>query len=218
MAGVSPDGKSVIAQVRSIPGGNSVPVELMRVPLTGGSPELIFSMPEWSSSNCARPPSTLCAVGEQTGDHKQMIITSFDPVKGRGTELARFDLSPEYQTNPNNSLLWSISPDGTRLVAAQGPEGPLQILTLRDHQIQVIRATELIHMRILQWTADGKGLIFSNVTNSGSEIFHVGLKGNAKVLWKSNSGNCYVLPSPDGRHLAIYDWKLSANIWMMENF
>ena len=27
-----------------------------------------------------------------------------------------------------------------------------------------------------------------------------------------------VLPSPDGRHLAIYDWKLTANMWMMENF
>jgi len=26
------------------------------------------------------------------------------------------------------------------------------------------------------------------------------------------------LPSPDGRHLAIYDWKLSANMWMMESF
>jgi hypothetical protein len=46
----------------------------------------------------------------------------------------------------------------------------------------------------------------------------VDLKGNVKLLWKSNSERCFGVPSPDGRHLAIYDWKLSANMWMMENF
>jgi serine/threonine protein kinase len=218
MASMSPDGKWVIAQVRSIPGGNSVPVELMRVPITGGSPELIFSMPEYSSSSCARPPSNLCAVAEQSEDHKQMIITSFDPIKGRGPELARLDLSPEYQTNPNNSMSWNISPDGTRLVAERGTEGPIEIRSLGDQQIQVIRAKELNHMRIPQWAADGKGLFVCNATNSGNEVWHVDLNGNAKVLQGSNSGNCWVLPSPDGRHLALNDSKLSANMWIMENF
>ena len=147
-----------------------------------------------------------------------MIITSFDPIKGRGPELARLDLSPEYQTNPNNSMSWNISPDGTRLVAERGTEGPIEIRSLRGQQIQVIRAKELNHMRIPQWAADGKGLFVCNATNSGSEVWHVDLNGNAKVLQGSNSGNCWVLPSPDGRHLALNDSKLSANMWMMENF
>jgi hypothetical protein len=73
-------------------------------------------------------------------------------------------------------------------------------------------------MRLLQWAADGKGLFVSNITNGGSETLHLDMKGNAKVFWKSNSDRCFGLPSPDGRHLAIYDWKLSANMWMMENF
>jgi serine/threonine protein kinase len=214
-ASVSPDGKWVIIQVWPIIGGDAI--QLLRVPITGGTPELIFAMREWSSSNCARPPSNLCAVGEQTDDHKQMIITTFDSVKGRGPELTRFDLSPTYETNPHN-LLWSISPDGTRLAAARGPEGPIQIRSLRNQQTQVIRAKDLNNMSLLQWTADGNGLYVSNVTNNGSEILHVDLKGNVKLLWKSNSERCFGVPSPDGRHLAIYDWKLSANMWMMENF
>jgi hypothetical protein len=28
----------------------------------------------------------------------------------------------------------------------------------------------------------------------------------------------WAAPSPDGQHLAIYVWSLSANMWMMENF
>jgi eukaryotic-like serine/threonine-protein kinase len=217
-ASVSPDGKWVIAQVRSIPGGNSVPVELVRVPINGGSPQLIFSMPEWSSSSCARPPSNLCAVAEQSKDHKHMVITSFDPIKGRGPELTRLDLSPEYETNPNTYLFWNISPDGTRLAASQGPDGPLQIRSLRDQRTQVMQ-NGLNHIQVPQWTADGKGLFVCGVINSGSQaVWHVDLNGNAKVLEGTNSGNCWGLPSPDGRHLALNDSKLSANMWMMENF
>ena len=123
-ATLSPDGKWVILQVRSIPGGNSVPVQLMRVPMTGGSPELIFSMREFSSSFCFRPPSNLCAVAETTADRKQTIVSVFDPVKGRGPELARFDLDPV--PNEDHWPLCDISPDGTHLVISGSPEGPIQ--------------------------------------------------------------------------------------------
>ena len=146
-----------------------------------------------------------------------MIITSFDPVKGRGPELSRFDIDPDLDLNVDN-LLWNISPDGTRLVAARGPEGPIQIRSLLGGPTQVIRAKGLNRMRLLAWAADGKALFVTNVTNSGGEILHLDLKGNAKVLWKCNSARCFGGPSPDGRHLAIYDWKLSANMWLMENF
>ena len=212
---VSPDGKWVIIQVALIPGGATV--QLMRVPMSGGSPELIFSMREWSSSGCARPPSNLCAVAEQTEDHKQMVITAFDPLKGRGLELARFDLDPIYATN-KNELLWSISPNGKRVVFSRGTKGPIEIHSLRGKLEQVIHVEGLNDIRSLGWAGDGMGLLVSNVTSSGGEILHVDLKGKAKLLWRSSSDRCFALPSPDGRHLAIYDWKVSANMWMMENF
>jgi Tol biopolymer transport system component len=147
-----------------------------------------------------------------------MVITSFDPIKGRGPELARLDLSPEYETNPNTYLFWNISPDGTRLAASQGPDGPLQIRSLRDQRTQVMQ-NGLNHIQVPQWTAEGKALFVCGVINSGSQaLWHVDLNGNAKVLKGTNSGNCWGLPSPDGRHLALNDSKLSANMWMMENF
>ena len=74
-------------------------------------------------------PSRLCAVAEQSSDHKQMVITSLDPIQGRGSELARLDVSPEFKMH-DMGLLWDISLDGTRIAMAPGPEGPIEISSL----------------------------------------------------------------------------------------
>lgn len=58
----------------------------------------------------------------------------------------------------------------------------------------------------------------SRAMQGGSELLHVDLQGNTKVLWKSAAQSSPGLPPPDGRYLAIYDSKLSMNIWLMENF
>lgn len=160
---------------------------------------------------CSRPPSNLCAVAEQTADHKQAVITSFDPVKGRGPELAKFDLSPEYETT-RMGVFWRISNDGTKLAFAPGPHGPIQIRSLVNGREQVLHVNQLPREGFV-WAPDGKGL----VTHRGNEIVYLDLKGNSKVWWKCND-ECYALPSPDGRHLAIGDQRNTANIWMMENF
>jgi len=63
---------------------------------------------------------------------------------------------------------------------------------------------------------------------------HVDLRGNSHVLWQQKGSIApwnvplvhrlggpsasWAVPSPDGRHLAIYNWTLSANMWMIENF
>jgi Tol biopolymer transport system component len=216
-AQVSPDGKWVITQLYPIPGGPSEPNQIMRVPITGGSPEPIFRVREGSVFFCARPPSDLCAVAEQSDDRKEMIITAFDPVKGRVSELARFDIDSDFDPKVS-PLLWNISPDGTRLAVARGPKGPVQIRSLRGQPTQVIQAKDLNHIRLLDWAADGKGLFVSNLIKGGAEVLHVDLHGNTEVMWKSIGGPAFGRPSPDGHHLAISDWKQSANMWMMENF
>jgi len=215
LAQVSPDGKWIIIQVWPV-GGKPNDTQVMRVPIKGGVPESIFAVREGSSNSCARF-SNLCAIAEQSEDGKQMILTAFDPVKGRGLEVARFDLDPDYDTSANN-LLWNISPDGARIAAARGPEGPIQIRSLRGQPTQVIRPKGLKNMRELQWAADGKGLFVSQRIVGGSEILHLDLQGNAKPLWKCNGDRCFGLPSPDGRHIAIDEWKQNTNFWTMENF
>ena len=67
--------------------------------------------------------------------------------------------------------------------------------------------------------------VTKNKRPEGSALLHVDLQGNACVLWERKEGvepwfafAPWTVPSPDGRHLAIYDWSLGASVWMMENF
>lgn len=122
----------MIIQVRPLTGET---VKLMRVPITGGAPELIFPPRDGSISYCARPPSNLCAIAEQTEENNQMSITSFDPVKGRSLELARFDLDPDYDTSVNN-LLWSISPTARVSPQREAPKVPYRFAPWRANKLR----------------------------------------------------------------------------------
>jgi hypothetical protein len=215
---VSADGKWVIVQVWPVSGGPSTPVPIMRVPLTGGLPEQLFQVREGSLISCAKAPSNLCTIAEQSDDRKQMVITAFDPAKGRGDEMTRFEIDPNIDTS--RYLQGRISPDGTHLLALRGQKGPIEIRSLRGGAAQVIHPKGVDNLLMVSWTADGKGLFVTNGTKDGSELFHMDLRGNTRLLWKSGSleRRCHGVPSPDGRHLAIYDLQQRANMWMMENF
>jgi len=213
---LSPDHKWIIVQVRSIPGGN-VPVQLRRVPMTGGSSDLILSMPEWSSSTCVGSPSNLCAVAEPTNDLRHVIVTAFDPVNGLGSELARFDLDSSWQQD--RLPLFDISPDGAHFVFSPSSHGPIEIRSWASQSARVVTPKGLNNVRNLGWTQDGKALLLTNSSREGDVLLHVDLRGDTRVLWRcSGPRGCFGSPSPDGRHMAIYDWKLNANMWMMENF
>jgi hypothetical protein len=117
-------------------------------------------------------------------------------------------------------LRLDISPDGTRLTAALGPFGTFAIHSLPTHHTKLIQTENLNRIRLLRWAADGKGLIVSSFAEGGGQILHLDLTGKTTLLWKchGDQDNCFGLPSPDGRHLAIYTWNLDSNMWMMENF
>ena len=86
----------------------------------------------------------------------------------------------------------------------------------------------------MNWMSDGKGLFASSATPQGSVLLRIDLQGNSQVVWQHKGsiapwgGNTdlgmggpsapSIVPSPDGRHVAIYTWSLSASMWMMENF
>jgi len=219
---LSPDGKWIIALVWPAVGGPSpsnpsAPLPLVRIPVAGGTPEPMFQVVRPGPYSCARAPSNLCVVPEQTADHKQVTVTAFDPIKGRGAELARFDLDPNMNLLVNN-LLCILSPDGTRLAFARSPDGPIEIRSLRRQPPIVIRAKGLDKLWNIHWAADSKALLVAKKIQDGTELLHVDLQGKTTRLWKSIGPRCFGIPSPDGRHLAVYDWKRSSNMWLMENF
>jgi serine/threonine protein kinase len=186
---------------------------LMRVPITGGSPQLVFtaSIEEWP--RCAPSPSTLCIIAERSADSTQLIFTAFDPLKGRGRELARSNV------NPTTYYHWDLSPDGTRIALLKHLDDRIQLISLSGAPPQPVEAKGKKILMNLKWAADGKGLFVASSTSVGSAILHLDLQGNTRLLWEhTGSGEPYAVPSPDGRRLAIRGWIVDSNVWLMENF
>jgi len=211
-ARLSPDGKWMFS-IPQTSGDPKSQFPMMRIPLAGGSPELVTTIASGAGLYCARPPSSLCALAERTEDRKHLIFTSIDALEGRGPELARFDLDP--------GMNWQcdISPDGTRLAVSGNPHGPIHILSLRGHPEQVIPAKFNNLMGLFYWAADGKGLYVPDQTKRGTVLSYLDLYGKAHEVWVSPSGWAIsARQSPDGRHLAILHSTATSNIWMMENF
>jgi len=223
---VSPDGSFLLylASAHSTVGGSSTPVQLMRVPSTGGPPQQVLSASIFDLPRCSRVPARLCVIAEPAEDHKQMIFSAFDPLQGRGRELARIDV------DPNADYGWDISPDGSRIALLKrmprtdgkiySSEGVIHVFSWKGERSQEIRIKGAENFReFVDWAADGKGLILSHRTGTDSELISVDLKGNAKVLWHEEGAISFRgVPSPDGRHLAILRESPYNNVWMIENF
>jgi len=156
-------------------------------------------------------------IEESSDDHKTMIVSVIDPIRGRGPELARFDLDREVDVFKEN-LVWDLSPDGTRLAITRSPESPIEIHSLRGKLIHIIPSQPLGRLLSNKWSANGNGFFATRRTPGGTELLHIDLKGTTQSLYKCTGWGCFASPSPDGRHLAILDNKQSMNMWMMENF
>ncbi len=210
---LSPEGSWFLYTV-STNGGTTAPSDtLMRVPITGGSPQVVLTANVDGWPRCAKSPATLCAIAERSGDRKQVIFTAFNPEKGRGSRLteSNTDLTADYS--------WDLSPDGTRIAMVKNGDGQIRILSVNGDHPKDITAKGWNVLTSVNWSAEGRRLFVSSYNLRGPVLLSVDLEGNARVLWEHPGGiDTYGIPSPDGRHLAIRGWYLDSNIWMLENF
>ena len=215
---LTPDGSSILYSITPKLGETARNVRLMRVPLTGGPPEFVLEGPGISNHQCARLPSTLCVFSE-VGEMDERFF-SFDPVKGQPQELvkARTQSTSYYDFN------WTLSPDGRTLAMAKKSTAPgeptMRLLSLTDYSEQTMQIPGWSGICCFDWAADGKSLWVSVYTNTGKRaLLNVDLQGKMKpVLEEDKMMLGWAIPSPDGRHLAIWEASESSNVWMLENF
>ena len=211
---VTPDGTGFVYSTNSKTDIWNATGDLMRVPLAGGTSQVLFPVRNVEWWGCARSGSTLCVIAERSEDRVEAVITSFGAKAGRGSELARISLDPNV-----NDWLFALSPEGKRFALIRRSEAPLQILSLGGTVLQEIKVPGRINSAPIRWAADGKALYVPVVTPEGSQLLHVDLRGKLRVVRKNLGGNyTFADPSPDGRHLAIETTADNKNMWLMENF
>jgi hypothetical protein len=155
----------------------------------------------------------LCAIAESSDDGKSLIFTTFDALKGRGREIARFE------TEPEANYSWGLSLDGTRIAILKNGDRRNHSLSLTGQAPEEIEVRGGDHLEGIYWAADGKGWFTCALRPTGSVLLHVDLQGKADPLWEQEGNTVeYGLPSPDGRHLAIVGTSRNNNVWMLANF
>jgi serine/threonine protein kinase len=215
---LSPDGAWILYVV--LPRTTSAPFHLMRIPMGGGVPQPVLDMPKGLNHVCARAPSALCVALEVSQDDKHVIVSAFDPVKGRGKTLRTIedDAAPRYYGS-------ALSPDASTLAIAKilEPEIRIRLLSLSggsDRDI-TLKGWPNFSWMSLYWAPDQQGLYCGSLSPQVNTLLYVDLKGNARVLWQhKGSGGIgfWGIPSPDGRYLATQSRIANSNVWMLEGF
>jgi DNA-binding winged helix-turn-helix (wHTH) protein/Tol biopolymer transport system component len=212
-ARLSPDGAWLIYMAETDEGAKG-PNKLLRMPIAGGAFTQILTVLPYSEFRCSRSPSTLCMISERSENRRQMVMTAFDPLQGRGAELFRIDLE-----NEPRKFGWDLSPDGTRVAYRRTPEEPIEIISMDGRVKETIHLKGWNNLGSLDWDASGAGFYIADGIHGAMVILHVDLKGNAIILEKSAGvAAAYVRPSPDGRYVAIQKFGINGNIWTLENF
>jgi hypothetical protein len=153
-----------------------------------------------------------CVVAE--ADESQVTFSSFDPIQGRKAELTKVSVVPDF-------VAWDLSSDANRIAFSifDYKAGDLQIISLGDKTTTKLSAAPWTELCALAWSADGKGLLLGSYSSRGTSILSIGLGGTPKLLFKRPNWDIFSLvPSPDGRHLAIGNVDANANAWTIPAF
>jgi len=228
---LSPDGNWIL--YLAWPRTNStLPPErggLMRVPATGGTPEIVLEVKGYPGSaqaprerwlpttrgypdfRCPFLASRPCILSE--ANQEQIVFFAFDSLQGRKGELAKIEVDPR-------DTFWDLSPDGSRIAFGRFEEdgGHIRILDLPGGKAREIALKGWAGLDSVAWSADGRSLFVTNWASKGGSILRLGLNGETQLLHKAlGMALERPLPSPDGRYLACSQVATTSNAWMIEN-
>ena len=179
-ATLTPDGAWILylSSPKQKPATPPADYRLMRVPVSGGSPELVQEgIPDqgvFVLFDCPRRAATSCILGEHKD--KELVFYALDPLKGKGKELARTEISAKHLYG------WAVSPGGSE-VAVVSSLGPfvrtIELGTGVKHDVPVPGNWTL---QSVAWSADGKAFFVTIWTPKAFLLSRVELSGQTQVL------------------------------------
>ena len=210
---VSPDGAWIV--YLEVPGELWSPsqAKIMRVPVHGGAPEQIFSARAYNGLRCTSAAANFCAFAEQSADGRELVFAAFDPLKGRGRELAR---APSNLARHYN---WALSPDGKYISVAQEEQGTIYLRGTDGQVLPDITVKNWPGPDNMDFAADSKALLMNAAPNGLKTLLYVEFTGRARQLWQPQGLRAgWAMPTRDGKRLAIEGESVSSNIWSLKDF
>ena len=212
---LNPEGTQILYAVNLE--GTPRRMKLMRVPLQGGSPQLVLQTRSVNNFQCARSPSKLCLIatfGPIAPEGRTVQFFSFDPEDGKTQEFATFKIK--------NNIGWSLSPDGSQLsLRPRGQESQVTFMTVSDKSTHEVQLKDWPFLNWGDWDADGKSILATSRNASGAPVvLSVEPNGNHRVLLEGDRPMQWgpVIASPDGHYAALNVITGENNVWMAENF
>jgi Tol biopolymer transport system component/DNA-binding winged helix-turn-helix (wHTH) protein len=215
-ARLNPEGTEILYATTPAPEDPERQVRLMRLPLAGGTAQLLFAEPQISNFQCAHAPSKVCVLSEFRPD--RVDFYTFDSVKGTKKPLREIAAAEWYMLN------WSLSPDGSTLALARKQRFPgnanIRLYSLASGKERILALPDWSGIRCLDWSTDGRSLWVSVwAADETQMMLSVDLHGKARQVLQENEKDLgWAIPSPDGRHVAIWEASGSSNAWLLEGF
>ena len=215
LARLSPDGSWVvfIASPHNAPPSRA-PSKLYRVAVNGGATQPLFEGVDLYDVHCTSRIANLCAYGLFSNDRRELILTAFDPIVGKGKELLRIPVE-----GPDDGYIWNLSPDGSEVAYAKQAWNADQVhfISLRGGETRSVQVKDHF-LSGFDWAPDSKSIFVGSPGANGATLLHVDLKGGVQPIWQqSYSGDIWGIPSPDGRHVAMRGSSSNANVWVIDN-
>lgn len=215
-ARLTPDGRDVLYLVTPDASDTEGRVRLMRMPVSGGTPQLVLEEPQVENMQCARLPSKLCLFSRN--EAHAIRFFRFDPATGAKQELTQFARTSELKFN------WTLSADGSMLALAPWREGQnpgeIQIVSLASGNKRTITLAGWSQIGSIDWAADSRNIWASACDASGTRaLILVNLRGKVRTMLEDAQKQLgWAIPAPDGKKVAIWQASGSSNAWMLQGF
>jgi eukaryotic-like serine/threonine-protein kinase len=203
------EGVPTLARGAGEAGRPDTPVRWMRMPLSGGGSELLFPTEHWGLGCSARSG---CMIFTEQGS--ETVISSVDPVKGKGAELGRV---------PVSTGGGCILPDGNAFAYVvntnAGSRNRIRVVSFKGQPSKDFIVQNVTNLEGLTPLASGSGFFSTDHEANRTNLVFVKPDGTSRILWSPTQLiPWWTVPSPDGKHLAITVGARYRNAWMLTDF
>jgi WD40 repeat protein len=140
---------------------------------------------------------------------KGVLVSLLDVAKGRDAKL--FEV-------PEHAFGWEISPDGKHIAFTFSPTNRIRVTDLQGAVEREISVKGAEGLTAVDWPTAGNGFFCGDVAPTRTRLLYVEPNGTSHVLMEQPGQEpVWAIPSPDGKHIATFKTKQSANVWMVEN-